>query len=181
MNAHNSGYDKCYASGYYGRVELLDLLWPNGISFRRRPTIDPDGCWTLPTSRADGYAVYGPRGRWWSGERYIHRIAWRASHPGDDIPEGSEIDHLCCTSNCFRPDHLECVTRENRRRRRPTVHAPRVPAEHRRPTGLCRNGHDWAHTAQLTTQDNWTCVECGRDAVRRHDAKRRPKGSRIVI
>jgi len=47
----------------------------------------------------------------------IHVITYEAS--GGIIPDGHEVDHLCVTSLCANPQHLEAVTRaENMRRRR---------------------------------------------------------------
>jgi hypothetical protein len=135
-----------------------------------------EDCWLRPTTRPGGYAIFGSRKEWCHGELYVHRIAWRAAHDGREIPEGYEIDHLCFVRNCFNPAHLECITLlENRQRRRPRVYVKIVHDITRPPEGQCKHGHDWAVHAKLTTQGRWACLECGRDAVRRHDAKRRPK------
>lgn len=66
--------------------------------------------WTGTTSK-NGYGyVTSNKGRW-----LVHRLAYTwANGP---IPPGLEIDHLCRTRGCVRPDHLEAVTHaENVRR-----------------------------------------------------------------
>lgn len=72
-----------------------------------------DGCWLWTGSfGTGGYGHFGVSGK----TTYVHRFAFQ--HFVGPIPDGYEIDHLCCVSNCVRPDHLEAVTlRENRGRR----------------------------------------------------------------
>lgn len=38
----------------------------------------------------------------------VHRLAYEAIY--GEIPEGKEVDHICCTRTCVNPDHLELVT-----------------------------------------------------------------------
>jgi hypothetical protein len=81
----------------------------------RRSTYTAEGCLQWAGHRnASGYAkVYvsdTKRPDW------IHRVAY--SELVGPIPEGLEIDHLCRNRACWRPDHLEAVTRaENVRRK----------------------------------------------------------------
>jgi hypothetical protein len=45
----------------------------------------------------------------------VHRVAWKLWR--GRIPPEYTIDHLCENEACFHPDHLDCVTdQENRRR-----------------------------------------------------------------
>jgi hypothetical protein len=74
-------------------------------------TADPIGtmqrgpCW-LWTGLLDrrGY------GRMWDGDRVFntHQIAYRVTY--GDVPNGTELDHLCNTPACCNPEHLEPVT-----------------------------------------------------------------------
>lgn len=59
------------------------------------------------------YTAYSP-GRLKTDAKHIetrtHRYAWeKANGP---IPEGAEIDHICHTRLCVRPDHLRPATRK---------------------------------------------------------------------
>lgn len=69
------------------------------------------------------YPVFSLGGRGNMG--YAHRYSYELNV--GPIPDGYEIDHLCQTPLCVRPDHLEAVT----------------PAENMRRTRLlyCREGH----------------------------------------
>lgn len=47
--------------------------------------------------------------------RPAHVVAWEEVN--GPVPEGLELDHLCRTRACVRPDHLEPVTRRENARR----------------------------------------------------------------
>lgn len=65
------------------------------------------GCWLWRGSLSLGYASFG--GVWG------HRLAYE--YAIGPIPAGLELDHLCRTTNCVNPAHLEPVTHaENMRR-----------------------------------------------------------------
>lgn len=73
------------------------------------------GCF-VPTSHklnSDGYFRYhipnpeGGRGI----PKMFHRIVWEDLH-GREIPEGSEIDHMCNNRACQNINHLQVLTRE---------------------------------------------------------------------
>lgn len=74
------------------------------------------GCWlwtAADNGRGYGNFSIGPAStrRMWGA----HRVAFLLS--GGVIPEGAVLDHLCRTTRCVRPDHLEPVSqRENCRR-----------------------------------------------------------------
>jgi hypothetical protein len=71
----------------------------------------PDGCWTMRTARADGYATFSDRTPAWThGEIYAHRIVWRDAHGGAEIPADLEIDHRCKNRACVNLAHLRLVT-----------------------------------------------------------------------
>lgn len=92
-----------------------------------KPDANPEEClsWT-GNLNASGY------GRIWvdysdlgKKQRYVHRMAWESFF--GPIPEGYEIDHLCCNPACYYIKHLDLVTRlENKRRAdRRVTHCPR--------------------------------------------------------
>lgn len=71
----------------------------------------PRGCWIFVGWRNRGYGRIRIGGR----QRYAHCVSYEL-HVGP-IPKGHEIDHLCGTASCVRPDHLEAVTPEENQRR----------------------------------------------------------------
>lgn len=75
--------------------------------------VDKSGdCWLWTAAlNNEGYGVFFvtvAKGKY--ATRLAHRIALELS--GIEVPEGLEPDHLCRTSNCVRPDHLELVTHQ---------------------------------------------------------------------
>ena len=68
-----------------------------------------------------------------------HRIAYEVFK--GPIPEGLEIDHLCCVKFCCNPDHLEAVT--------PAINTQRYYEKTYKDNligskwknGFCKNGH----------------------------------------
>lgn len=86
------------------RVAVIERISANAVE-------DANGCWVWQlhvSARGTGYGVM-------SGT-YAHRAAWEAYR--GDIPEGTEIDHLCRNSRCVNPYHLEPVPRSENLRRR---------------------------------------------------------------
>lgn len=85
------------------------------VPVRERPvvrTVDPRECilWKGCRDR-DGYGA-----KWVNGTRVmVHR--WAYEQAFGPVPSGLQIDHLCKNRACYRPDHLEAVSRlENIRR-----------------------------------------------------------------
>lgn len=82
---------------------------------RRVDSSKPDACWLWPgATTPDGkYGVVGiERGR----NRLTHVVIHEAA-TGTPVPEGWQVDHLCLTTLCCNPRHLEAVTQpENLRR-----------------------------------------------------------------
>ena len=78
------------------------------------------GCWWWTASlNGKGYGNFSSQGR--GGQ--AHRFAYQSVK--GPIPEGLELDHLCCQPRCVNPDHLEPVTRAENVRR--AYEARRVP------------------------------------------------------
>lgn len=65
-----------------------------------------DDCWVWTARKnQSGYGEFGNE-----GSKLAHRFSW-AMHNGP-IPDGMEIDHICFTPACVRPDHLRLATRK---------------------------------------------------------------------
>jgi transcriptional regulator with XRE-family HTH domain len=78
-----------------------------------RSLINPGtNCWEWVGCKDQwGYGLIKRDGVMWRAHRAIYEL-WFGP-----IPEGLEIDHLCCVRHCLNPDHLEVVTgAENIRR-----------------------------------------------------------------
>lgn len=74
---------------------------------------------------------YGEFRREFDGERYplVKAHRWAYEYVIGPVPDGLDLDHLCRTRACVRPDHLEPVSRsENLRRGDMARTAPRSEA-----------------------------------------------------
>ena len=64
-----------------------------------------DGCWEWAAGRRSGYGYFDS-----GGKRFgAHRVSYEYFN-GATIPAGMQIDHICRTRGCVRPDHLRVVT-----------------------------------------------------------------------
>lgn len=76
-------------------------------------SIKKDGeCWVWQLAKDwDGYGLF----KIYPIQRRAHR--WAYEEFVGNIPNGLQIDHLCCNPACVNPDHLDVVTvRENAHR-----------------------------------------------------------------
>lgn len=107
----------------------------------------PSGCW-LWTGSLDGkgYGKFGLDGRTVGA----HRVAYQIER--GPIPDGLELDHLCCVPACVNPDHLEPVTHLENIRRNP-----------KRTRLVCPYGHPrhWRGTRMV-------CRQCDNAAAARY-------------
>lgn len=124
----------------------------------------PGGCWLWTGRKShNGYGVFSVLGR---SER-VHR--WSYEYHVGPIPDGLVIDHLCRVRACCNPWHLEPVTGR--------VNAGRGDNAMR---SVCCHGHPFDEQNTITRRQNARpdmlrrdCRECGRQAARRYQARRR--------
>lgn len=136
--------------------------------------VDPeereDGCWLWMGAQAGRPdARYG---RFWVGRRteaghpaaeQAHRVSYELFV--GPIPEGLEIDHLCRSSLCVNPEHLEPVTRlENQRR-------GFAPMQEQRKRTHCPKGHEYTEENTYVWNGMRRCRRCNAD----HQAARRAR------
>lgn len=139
------------------------------------------GCWLwIGALRDNGYGSFAVKrnGRW----TYTTSHRWAYADRVGAIPPGWEVDHLCKTRACVRPEHLEAVPlAENRRRRDqghpfapppsapvPTVVLPeRVVLTPKGPATHCKRGHEYAVVGWAPNGQARTCAGCRAEAAAR--------------
>ena len=121
-----------------------------------------DTCWLWTGYKLVGYGRFNVDVSRKAKTRNVkaHRWAWEDAN--GPIPEGLQLDHLCRTPACVRPDHLEPVTHaENQRRKALTVtHCPQGHA------------YDEANT-YVRSSGKRQCKACGAAGLRRLRASRK--------
>lgn len=132
-------------------AELAAIQWGKGRTFWEKVS-KSEGCWLWTGRTVKGYGKH-------SG-KLAHRVAYEEMV--GPIPDGLELDHLCRTPLCVRPDHLEPVTRHVNMRRRFDLKTH------------CVNGHEF--TSENTyLRDGYyrTCRTCTVAAQHRYQARKR--------
>lgn len=122
---------------------------------------DPEtGCWIWAgATNGVGYGVFFLRGQ----RHYAHRFTY--SQVAGPIPAGLVIDHLCRTTLCCNPEHLEAVTQAENVRRSPLIGAKTH----------CKAGHAFDdENTYITPAGARCCRACRR--CRQVDRRRRIKG-----
>lgn len=145
-------------------TSLLDRCPP---SFVDRVTVTDD-CWTW-TGVIDpsGYGRYSVPGLRSSASRTqgAHRFGY--TQMVGPVPEGMELDHLCRTKSCVRPDHMEPVS----------------PAENLRRQGLavthCIHGHEYTPENTGMRPAGRYCKTCHRDRERARYQRSRREAMRV--
>lgn len=143
------------------RRPLADRFWEkvnrDGPLSEHRPDLGPCWLWT-GAKDSNGYGLIQTGRYSTAGNRvpeYAHRVSVRLT--GEAIPEGLVLDHLCRTTCCVRPSHLEAVTeREN------ILRGEGMSARHARATH-CQRGHRKAAANTYRYPDGTTeCIACRR-------------------
>lgn len=139
------------------------------------------GCW-LWTAASLGGGRYGCIG--WKGRvRPSHRVAYEQLV--SPIPAGLECDHLCRTTLCVNPDHIEPVTHAENVRRGHLGKAAReaTHCKHGHPfdvenTGVNKAGKRFCRTcSRRRSRDHyWADVERSRAMGRARDSRRSRRG-----
>ena len=117
------------------------------------------GCWlwTSPVN-ADGYGSFSVNKRSYKAHRFSYE-----SYVGD-IPKHLQLDHLCKTTICVNPRHLEAITaKENVRR----------SDSYNRNKNHCKNGHEFteSNTYPRPNDGGRNCRKCGLVNSRNHSRR----------
>ena len=124
----------------------------------------PNGCWSWPGAKVNGYGLVGAGGR--GGKQLLVHRATYEMFVGP-IPDGYVIDHLCRNRACCNPDHLEAVTmRENLMR---GIGPTRMNALKTH----CHRGHEFSPENTKYTKEGWRfCRACDAERGRAYRARR---------
>lgn len=105
--------------------------------------------------------------------KQAHRVAYELAY--GPIPDGMQIDHLCKTTLCVNPAHLEVVTPKENSDRSESFAARNARKTH------CPHGHpyDLTNTVHKTVGKRRyrVCRACRSEWSRRQRAKERTSGS----
>lgn len=119
-----------------------------------------DSCWNwLACRNQDGYGAFGIGSRADGTRRIIGAHRWAYEFAIGPIPDGMEIDHICHTRYCVRPDHLQVVT--------PVMNKKLAEFDHlgqwQKSKTHCPSGHpyDEANT-HIGTKGERKCRTCNR-------------------
>jgi hypothetical protein len=112
-----------------------------------------DTCWLWTAEDWKGY------GKFWDRKSfYAHR--WSYEYFVGPIPEGFELDHLCRTPACVRPDHLEAVTPQINQLRGFGISGLNARKTH------CKNGHEFSENNVKQCPDGRRYRTCMRERAR---------------
>lgn len=140
----------CPACQHVFEVTLAERFWP------KVDRDGPNGCWIWRGCTTGQYGVIAMDGR----NVGVHRVALVLA--GRD-PGALHVDHLCRTTLCVNPAHLEAVT-------------PQENARRAHPQGThCKHGHKFtpANTYIHPQRGSRHCRACAVVAQTRYKARRR--------
>lgn len=128
----------------------IDELWER---VERKVERSPSGCWNYTgTLGSNGYGRYS-----WAPDLWAtHRVSYWF-HYGD-IPDGTEIDHLCRNRACCNPEHLEAVTHAI------NVYRGESPWGVKKRKTHCVRGHEFTEeNTYRTNRGTRSCRACKRE------------------
>jgi hypothetical protein len=100
-----------YCNAHYSRrargkdmdAPIRDVRAPDDERFWAK--VDKSGdCWEWTGATHNGYGLFRLNG----GSRLAHRVSYEWSR--EAIRPGEEVDHMCFTRGCVRPDHLRLAS-----------------------------------------------------------------------
>lgn len=124
------------------------------------------GCWLWQGSKGGAYGYFKLASY---HQTQAHRVAYELRH--GPIADGYHIDHVCRTTLCVNPDHLEAVSCRTNILRGVSPWAANARKV------LCKHGHDdWVARADKPGRRCLTCLKeaSARQAARRKQARRCP-------
>lgn len=132
------------------RPTLADRFWSK---------VDRSGdCWLWIGASSNGYGVFSV------GRKNFRAHRWAYESELGPVPDGLELDHLCRTTLCVNPAHLEAVTHWENMRRSITPAAANITKT------TCPLGHPYDI---ITSQGHRGCRTCKRANARRRAAIKR--------
>lgn len=150
------------SSPWQPRKTIIQRLWSK--------TIKVNGCWIWQGPlNEEGYGSIYFKTR----QTLIHRVSYILFW-GDYPTDKPETDHLCRNRACWRPLHLEAVTRlENHRRSLNGKRDPQRLAQIQRQKTHCPQGHEYAgDNLKIGWQGARVCRLCERAKSRRYSIKK---------
>ncbi|AKL88360.1 HNH endonuclease [Gordonia phage GMA6] len=137
----------------WDKLSTWDRLLSNVNKCGPRKSHMPTRCWVWTGAVRGRYGQMKVRGR----TLRVHRVAYAECKDG--IPNGLHVDHLCRTTLCVRPSHLEAVTQKENNER--TYERE------------CQKGHQWTDDSTYVRSDGTReCRICRRETERRRYARR---------
>jgi len=157
--ANRQAHTLCEAHYYrqrrYGNV-LTNLRPELGMTEAERfwaKVQKSEGCWLWTARKNNGYGSFSLTDS--NATVFAHRWAYQSIV--GPVPEGTELDHLCRTRACVRPDHLEPVAhREN------VLRGEGLAAKQARKTH-CPKGHEYTSENTRRYAGRRYCRQCGRE------------------
>ena len=126
-----------------------------------------DSCWLWTGClQPRGYGQFSIQPR-----RTVRAHRWSYEHFVGPIPESFELDHLCRTRACVRPDHLEVVSHAENVRRGDA-------GKHWAIKTRCPRGHEYTEENTRVYRGKRHCRACDREPHRRSSYRRHHKITR---
>jgi hypothetical protein len=127
--------------------------------FESKFVLAPDsGCWlwTSPVN-PDGYGSFSVNDKSYRAHRFSYK-----NYVGD-IPEDMQIDHLCKTTICVNPKHLEVVTPTENVRRSDNWNAKKTQ---------CGKGHEFTESNTYITPKGYRmCRVCAKNSMIKYNGR----------